>query len=283
MHQAKKGALARTTLVALVIALASASALAQSADHVRRLPLQGAPNVRDIGGYATSNGKHVKWRQVYRAGALARLTDRDYEYLAGLGIAVVCDFRRDDERRAAPTEWRGPNPPEILALPGVPGPPVTGARDLLASGAGAEAVAASLRASYERYPESFASSYGTTLQRIINGSGPTLYHCSAGKDRTGLFSALLLTFLGVPRETVFEDYLLTNTYIGTADRIAATAKDLKASPEAARPLLIADRSYLEAAFHTIDRTYGSLDNYRRTALKLSDQDLERLKARLLED
>jgi protein-tyrosine phosphatase len=271
------------TFIALVIALVSVSGLAQSTAHVRRLPLQGAPNVRDIGGYATSDGKHVKWRQVYRAGALSRLTDRDYEYLAALGIAVVCDFRRDDERRAAPTEWRGPNPPEILALPGVPGLPVAGARDLLVSGAGPDAVAASLRASYERYPASFASSYGTTLQRIINGSGPTLYHCSAGKDRTGLFSALLLTFLGVPRETVFEDYLLTNTYIGTPERIASTAKDLNASPEAARPLLIADRSYLEAAFRAINQAFGSLDSYRRTALKLSDQDLARLKSRLLED
>src|SRR6185295_11184054 len=124
MHRPNRGAPGRTALIAIVIVLVSVSALAQSADHVRRLPLQGAPNVRDIGGYATSNGKHVKWRLVYRAGSLARLTDRDYESLAGLGITVVCDFRRDDERRAAPTEWRAPNPPEILSLPGVPGPPV---------------------------------------------------------------------------------------------------------------------------------------------------------------
>ena len=124
-------------------------------DHVRRLPLEGARNLRDIGGYATTDGKHVKWGQVYRSGQLAQLTDKDYEYLAGLGISSVCDFRRDDERRAAPTNWRGPNPPEILSLPAAPGVPsgISGpsARQLVASGASAAEVAGSMRASYEQY------------------------------------------------------------------------------------------------------------------------------------
>ena len=135
----------------------------------------------------------------------------------------------------------------------------------------------------ELYKSFCGGPYGAVLQHILRASGPTLYHCSAGKDRTGTFTALLLRMLGVPLETVFEDYLLTNRYFGTDERIASLAKDLKSSPETARPMYVADRSYLEAAFQAIDRTYGSFDNYRRTALKLLDADLERLKARLLED
>ena len=117
-------------------------------------------------------------------------------------------------------------------------------------------------------------------KRILNGSGPTLFHCTAGKDRTGVFSALLLLLLGVPRETVFEDYLLTNTYL-EAERLAAMVSALK-DPTGTTSLMLADRSYLETALQTIDRKFGSLDNYRRTELGLSDRILERLKARLLE-
>jgi protein-tyrosine phosphatase len=285
------------SLLAVPVAIASillaSVAVAQSKDNVRRLPLQGTRNLRDIGGYATTDGKHVKWRQVYRSGQLAQLTDKDYEYLAEVGISAICDFRSEDERRAAPTNWRGPNQPDMLWLPRQPATTATpasatttrtlSARELVASGASGEEVAASMRAAYEQYIVVFAPSYGAVIRRILQDRGPTLYHCSAGKDRTGTFSALLLLMLGVPRETVFEDYLLTNDYIGTTERIAATAKDLKATPEAARPLMVADRTYLEAALQAIDRTFGSLDNYRRVALKVSDEDLRRLRARLLED
>src|SRR5262245_38981542 len=146
----------RVVLSAFVLALvASVAAAAQRVDGIRRLPLEGAPNVRDIGGYVTTDGRHVEWREVYRSGAVGRATDKDYEYLAGVGIAVVCDFRNEGERRAAPTVWRGPNPPELIWLPAASntgsGASSTSARALIASGASPAEVAASMRASYEQY------------------------------------------------------------------------------------------------------------------------------------
>ncbi len=268
-------------LTGLATLLLAGVGVAQPPGHVRRLPLDGAPNFRDIGGYATADGRHVRWGQVYRSGQLSQLTVKDYEYLARRGISTVCDFRRDDERRSDPTQWKGPNPPEIPLLP-TPGRNGPTTMELLAKGAGAAEMVAFMRATYERIVVIYAPSYGAAFQRILNGTGPTLYHCSAGKDRTGVFSAMLLLFLGVPRETAFADYLLSNDYAATAQQVNAAATGLKASPDAVRAVYMADRAYLDAALQTIERDFRSLDNYRRTELRLSDQDLVRLKVRLLE-
>ena len=93
---------------------------------------------------------------------------------------------------------------------------------------------------------------------------------------------LSVKLVGVPVETVEQDYLLSNTYYGTDERIAGLARALKTSPDAARALLGVDLSYLRAAFQEIDTRYRSLDNYRRTMLGLSDDDLKQLKERVLE-
>lgn len=144
-------------------------------------------------------------------------------------------------------------------------------------------MAAYMLRGYETNVAGYAPSYAATLRRIVNSDRPVLYHCTAGKDRTGLFTALLLSFLGVPRSAVFEDYLLSNDYVATPQRIETLAAQLKATPAQVAPLARVERTYLETAFRVIDERYRSLDNYRRTALALSDEDLKRLKARLLEN
>ncbi len=266
----------------LVVGLAAA-ALSAAAEPQRRLPLEGAPNFRDLGGYTTADGKRVRWGQVFRSGQLSQLTAKDYADLAGLGIRAVCDFRRDEERQAAPTRWRGENPPEVIPLPIAAQRDGPGVSARVAAGADGAEIASMMRATYQRLPFVAARQYRAALQRMMSGSGPTVFHCSAGKDRAGVFSALLLRSLGVPRETVLQDYLLTNEYLATPERLAATAKDLKARPDAVRALTIADRSYLEAAFAAIEQKHGSFDAYRRETLLLSDQDLGLLRARLLEE
>jgi protein-tyrosine phosphatase len=265
----------------IVVILMTGLVAAQAPDKIRRLPLSGAPNFRDLGGYATTDGRHTRWGLVYRSGELSQLTAKDYDYLGRLGITAVCDLRRDDERKAAPTQWQGRNPPEMISVPTPPrfGPPT---RELLQKGMNETEMKARMRAVYEQMVVAYAPGFRDTLHRILNSEGPTLYHCSAGKDRTGVFSALLLSFLGVPRETVLEDYLLSDVYVDTTQQVDAMVRELNASRAAVRAALTADRTYLEAAFTAIDRNYQSLDNYRRTELMLSDQELLRLKARLLE-
>ena len=277
-----RGSMRRAFVTFVGTVLLVSAGAAQQGDRTRHVPLEGAPNFRDIGGYATADGRHVRWGLIYRSGQLAQLTDRDYEVLARLNISAVCDFRRDAEKQTAQTRWQGPNAPEILALPN-PNPSGPTINERLANGASAADVTAFMLNTYATIVVTYAPSYGVSLQRIVHTDRPVLYHCTAGKDRTGVFTALLLSFLGVPRATIFDDYLLSNDYVATAPQVDARAKQLKASPAAVRVLLGVDRTYLGTAFQTIDQKYGSLDNYRRTALGFSDQDLSRLRVRLLEN
>ena len=251
------------------------------ADSTTRLRLDGAPNFRDIGGYRTADGKTVRRGRVYRSGQLSRLTESDYRQLAQLHIAAVCDFRRSDEKQSSPTRWPAtPGAPEFVTLAN-PAPEKRSATDLLASGADAAEASRYLLDVYEKTVTTYAPSFKTTFRRILDSDDAVLYHCSAGKDRTGIFTALLLTFLGVPRATVVEDYLRSNAVV-TDEQVEAMAKRTKGQPAAARIILSVDASYLQLAFATIDRQYGSLDAYRRSQLGLSDPDVARLKARLLE-
>jgi protein-tyrosine phosphatase len=226
---------------------------------------------------------------VYRSGELSRLTSADYARLADLGIAVICDFRRDSERASAPTAWQGARPPVILNLPGSQTERRTTAS---ADGAAASATAAApaatppglsplLYTSYPTYVATLSSSFRTVIRQILEQDGAVLYHCTAGKDRTGSFSAVLLTLLGVPRDVVFEDYLLTNTYLMTPARVEAVLAR-GGTRESAATALGVDRTYLELFLTSIDSTYGSFDEYRRTGLRLSDADVQGLKAKLLE-
>jgi protein-tyrosine phosphatase len=260
---------------------------------IRRLPLEGQSNFRDLGGYRTADGKYVRWGLLYRSGQLAALTEGDYEYLQPLGIRLVCDFRSGEERSRQATHWPG-DAPEFLSTP--IGADASGRntridelRKLLKERAAPEQMRAFMMSVYPDMPLAAATQFQRVLTRLLSAQGASMVHCSAGKDRTGVFSALLLLTLGVPRETVIEDYLLTNRYVLADDSIARTAvayqklAGLDSAPptEVLKPLVSVDRSYIEAALETIDKEYGSFDEYRRKKL-LSDSDVAKLRARYLE-
>lgn len=261
---------------------------------IRRLPLEGQNNFRDLGGYRTAGGKYVRWGLLYRSGQLASLTVADYEYLQPLGIRLVCDFRSDEERSRQTTHWPG-DAPEFLSTPiGMDSsgrnPRTERLRTLLMERAAPEQMRAFMLSVYPDMPLVAAPQFQRILVRLLSAQGASMVHCSAGKDRTGVFSVLLLLTLGVPRETAIEDYLLTNRYVLADDSIARTAAayqkllGLERAPptEVLKPVVSVDRSYIEAALETIDKNYGSFDEYRRKKLHLSDPDVEKLRARYLE-
>ncbi len=256
---------------------------------VRRLPLEGAKNFRDLGGYRTSDGHYVRWGQVYRSNHLVNLTAKDFEYLGSLGIRLVCDVRSDGERARAPDHWTG-NAPEFLAVPigsnlfSAPTPDDLKRRAVAINGETKD----SMRA-YD-YAIEYAGQYAKILKRIAAGDLPVVEHCTAGKDRTGVFSAILLTALGVPRDTVIQDYMLSNQYLLAADTIETTTADLQRAfglaeaPDISivKTIMTAKPETLEATLDKIDKTYGSFGNYLRDALKLSDFELTNIRQRLLE-
>jgi protein-tyrosine phosphatase len=231
---------------------------------VRRLPLEGAVNFRDLGGYRTTDGRYVRWGLVYRSNDLVNLTAGDYQYLHGLGIRLVCDVRTEGERMRSPTHWTD-STPEFLTAPIEPG-------------------------GYEHYLTDHAAQYAAILKRLVAGNLPAIEHCSGGKDRTGVFSAILLTALGVPRDVVIQDYLLTTQYALAPDSIGRTTADLQRilglsqPPDAAyvRARMTTKPETLAAAFESINKNYGSFDSYLHNGLKISDSELGMLRERLLE-
>ena len=258
---------------------------------VRRLPLEGANNFRDLGGYRTADGHYVRWGLVYRSGYLVNLTPKDSAYLNTLGIRLVCDVRADGERLRAPDpdQWAG-NAPELLPVPIGPNRDGTlSAEDLKKRVAKINAESKDSVRGYD-YAITDAAQYGKILHRIAAGDLPAVEHCTSGKDRTGVFSAILLTALGVPRETVIQDYLLTTQYMLAPDSIERTTADLQKifglsePPDSAtvKTIMTTRPETLQATFDSINKTYGSFDNYLRDGLKITDSDLARLRDELLE-
>lgn len=226
------------------------------------LPLEGGFNLRDMGGYATADGRRVKRGMLFRSGMMSMLTEADEAHLAGLGIATVCDLRRPGERRRDPTRWC--EPAGVLywtrdydESSGVLGELLRGALPT------ADGVRASMIEVYRELLVDHAASYRFLFQRLAEGHVPLLFNCSAGKDRTGVAAALILSALGVPRETIYEDYLLTNRYADFSRIVGRDEADPYRHIDAAvlAPLLAADADYLDTAFDSLDRDHGGVDAY----------------------
>lgn len=243
----------------------------------RRVPLEGTSNFRDLGGYRASDGRTVKWRMLYRSGGLSRLTDGDVKEVSRLNIRLVCDFRGPEERSAAPSRLPRANPPEVLDL-GISAQAAAAAVKLLGKANVAESTMADkITNAYRSYPRQHSPQYAALFERLAAPeSYPLVFHCAAGKDRTGFAAAMILSALGVPVETIFEDYLLTNECWPTTGLFA---REIDAATKA---LVSARREYLQAALDTIDEAHGSVAAYLRDALGLSDESRNRLCGVLLE-
>ncbi len=165
----------------------------------RSIALSGASNLRDLGGWPSAGGRTVRFGRIYRSAALTRLEDADVAKLAGLGIRTVCDLRGHRERVAAPSRL-----PADATEHSLPIEPSVGAglRDIVATGeATGENVMSVLRQAYVAYALEWSHRYRCIFDLLLSDGGtPLLFHCSAGKDRTGFGAALILTALGVPRE-----------------------------------------------------------------------------------
>jgi len=258
----------------------------------RHIPLEGSPNVRDLGGYATADGRVVVEGRLFRAGALNALTDDDVTALAGLGLATVVDFRTPGEIRAAGHD-RLPEGLSATALPVGGGDldqyynaafDAAERERLLEGGRNAQALVGINRAFVADEDE--RARFGEAV-RLIAGAGslPLLFHCTAGKDRTGWLAAILLTIAGVDRETVMADYLLSNDYfLPVGEKLLAkfAASGVAIDTDLFRPLIEQRPAYLETAFAEAEALFGSFEGFLHKGLGLDGATLGAVRAALLD-
>jgi protein-tyrosine phosphatase len=267
-------------LAALLLAPAAMSQAiphpAVASQHQRVLPLQGGQNFRDLGGYRTGNGHMVRWGMLFRSGSMHSLTPADYDYLERAGIRTVCDFRSTSERESEPVSWPAAAAPNVLTNDYVQDLKSSGlaAGAAPATGADARAMMAKL---YPNMLVQFNGQYRRMFGELLAGRAPLAFNCTAGKDRTGIASALLLTALGVPRQTVIDDYLLTNRYFDPK-KVVTSANSIsqglqRMPPDVIKAYMVADRSYIEAAFRVVDGHRGGAAGYLRDELGLKPADL----------
>ena len=257
----------------------------------RLLPLERGSNFRDVGGYPAAGGKHVRWGLIYRSGATPMLTDADFRYLARLGIASDIDLRSTEERQIAPDRL----------------PARTGALYLARDYPGAEVFApaatrgrsdASPVNLYRSWLVSLAPQFKDVFHQLLRRNGAVTYHCSAGQDRSGVATALVLSALGVPRAVILADYHLSTQdrrpenempridparYPGNVVAAYYVKAQSAGAPTKPRPLYDkAGVALLQQTFDEIDSRWGSVDAYLDKELGIDARDIARLRAAYLE-
>lgn len=244
--------------------------------------LTSVDNFRDVagpdGGYPAAFGLHVQPGVFYRSNALAT-SDADAEILDTLGLSAVYDLRTDSEVADKPD--RVPTGAAYVRHPLLSGN-LSAASDLQTPDDAREFMRG-INRSFVTDPVVRAE-LGAMLNEFASTDGPQLFHCTEGKDRAGWTAAMLLSLVGVDRETVYADYLLTNEY--SAEGVAATlaaAAEARGPEKAAvyAPMLGVEREFLEAGFDQLEVDYGTVHNYLLTGLGLSPQAIAALSAKLV--
>jgi protein-tyrosine phosphatase len=258
-------------------------------EDYRKLPFTGAHNFRDLGGYKTEDGRRIKWGKIYRSDNLHSLTDEDVKYLSRLNIKSVVDFRSDEERESEPDRLT-PDMTQVL-LPIKFQPKELDdetLKNLMKNLTFGTLDSSNLLTDFNIViVKDFADEYKKFFRHVIeNNAEPIVFHCTAGKDRAGFASAMILTVLGVPREKVIEDYLLTNTYV--KDHVDSEMLEIelktffRADTDNLRKINLVAERYIQAAFDTIDSEWGGMDNYISAALSLTEEDILKLQNFYLE-
>lgn len=242
----------------------------------RRIELDGLTNFRDLGGYRTAAGQSVKWRTIFRSDTLSSLSDADMATVCALGVETAFDLRYGDERALEPSRFLGHDQVEVLemGLDERPHPSTLDSFDASADYAGI--AQAYMMEGYRNYPFLYAPAYREMIRRLTAGAR-IVVHCTAGKDRAGTAAAMMLTILGVPRQTVFEDYLLTNRYWDRGGRVRP-----EFDPETVANIFSAREDYLAAAFASIESRCGNFDSYFRDILGLDAASLDAFRAACLD-
>lgn len=246
----------------------------QNVQGQRAVAFEGVTNFRDLGGYQSVDGGHVRWQTLYRSAHLADLTPSDQVQLQALQVNQSIDLRGQFERKKKPYNY------QFLqhTVCGIE-PEVARLVDAMVQQHGhvtPEQASQYMQSMYHDFHQNNQAHFSQCLRTICAADEPLVVHCTAGKDRTGFASALLLSMLGVHRDDILADYMLTEQYYH---------RSLKAeygmSEDVMRILWGVSAQYLEQSFDELDTQYGSVLNYVTEGLKIDAADLEQLRSRLL--
>lgn len=265
-----------------------------SAPPAHQIELDGAENVRDIGGYPTLGGMRIRHGRVYRADALNEISTADVRRLGRLGLRTVIDLRSDTE-----FEVNGPDIlPEGVQVHRVPialgdvmafyrlinSGDTEAQRDALGPGRAEQAMLSMYRGFVTERPHRIR--FGEAIRLLTEEEHlPTLVHSTTGSDRVGWLTAVVMTLLGVQRDLIVRDYLTSNDKHQHSNELLyrglATSGHMK-EPYLLRPVLRQSQEYLRTAFEATERRYSGVAQYTRTGLDLDDGRILRLRQLLLE-
>ena len=223
----------------------------------RHIALDGTSNFRDLGGYTGQDGRAVRWRRLFRSDHLAALSADDQALLLGLGLARVCDFRGVTERSELACALPGAQVHSLAIEPAV----VQGMKSLMDAGQRltAQDTMVLMEDTYRAFVLDNTPRFKQLFAHLLDNGEPLVFHCTAGKDRTGFAAALILQALGVSRALVMQDYLLSNDYFRLP---LAVQNEPSALPQEALAVLWrVQQSFLEAAFEAVETDYGDLSGY----------------------
>lgn len=241
----------------------------------RHLPLTGASNFRDLGGYVGQEGRPVKWRKIFRSDHLANLSAEDLQQIQSIGIKRSFDFRGVQESQAQSYDWPDiqrhslsiePTVVQRLQAQHLTGKPLTAADALDA-----------MQTTYRDFVRVDSGRFAQLFEHLLDQPEPLLFHCTAGKDRTGLAAALVLYALGVSEADIWRDYLLTNQ-LYKRNSIGATTL----APAVLKIVWEVQESFLQASLEEIHARYGNVQNYLGQELNLTPAALLRLQSLYLD-
>ncbi len=246
----------------------------------RAVELQGAINFRDLGGYSTNDGRQVKWGKIYRSADISKITDKDLDIISSLNIKMVCDLRGEKEVETAPD--RIPSGTQRILL-SAGSENIGGSASYLKYLKNPQRSDSMIMAIYKR-TDHLGKKYKPMFDQLLEleTDHALMFHCTAGKDRTGVGAALILYSLGVDQKIIFEDYELTNLYRKEAnEKFVKMLSAQGLSDDAARNLMAAKPEYLRTAFDAIKKEYGSIDLFLEKEMGLNADKRKTLKSKFL--
>ncbi len=262
---------------------------AQQREAHRLLNFEGIDNFRDLGGYPTTDGQQVKWGVLYRAATLAESSKADLHGLEQLKLATLIDFRSAAEKQEEPNHLPDPTGFKVVEIPTLDEGNKAMVEEIMAridSGNfdGFDPDTLMLEAN-RQFASTFTPQFRQFVHTVLEANGaPIVWHCSAGKDRTGFAAAILLRILGVPQDVVMQDYMASSQHALDARSTQLLLLRVFKGEEAADKLAVllgVEEDWLNAAFAQIDASWGSFDNYVREGLGLTEADIAQLKVTLL--